>query len=249
MGRQLLGTIVPDLAYGQSGGSGAVPLPSPSDHFHGTLVDPRGLPLGGGLGPGSRFAGATPGGPPAAGNFLAGDWVMDNAYALMWVCTAGGYPGIWRSVGAGNLYGRMHQTTSQTISNTGTHWAAIGSTKDLDPGNMFVSGGGLTPPFSGWWHVWVSQFINPNPGTTGTDVRIYWWSSNSTDPEAGGSPALSYSGTGSGSYHHWTFDDFVFMAAGTTYWPILENFGGASYTAFSDGRCSHTEWQYVGNGN
>jgi hypothetical protein len=42
----------------------------------------------------SRYAGATTGGHPASGTFLAGDFVVDQT-GNIWVCTAGGTPGTW----------------------------------------------------------------------------------------------------------------------------------------------------------
>jgi hypothetical protein len=49
----------------------------------------------------TRYAGGTSGGPPSAGSFLAGDFVIDGAAGQVWVCTAAGSPGTWSEAGGG----------------------------------------------------------------------------------------------------------------------------------------------------
>jgi hypothetical protein len=79
----------------------------------------------------SRYAGATGGGSPVTGTFLAGDFVIDVGNGLIWVCHTGGSPGTWFSLA--NL------TSTQTFNNktlnaavftgaaTGTGSIALGS--------------------------------------------------------------------------------------------------------------------------
>lgn len=43
----------------------------------------------------SRYVGTTTGGPPVAGTFQVGDWVLDLAGPVFWVCEAPGTPGTW----------------------------------------------------------------------------------------------------------------------------------------------------------
>jgi hypothetical protein len=57
----------------------------------------------------SRYAGATGGGSPVTGTFLAGDFVIDVGNGLIWVCHTGGSPGTWFSLA--NL------TSTQTFTN------------------------------------------------------------------------------------------------------------------------------------
>jgi hypothetical protein len=47
---------------------------------------------------GARFVGATTSGAPGSGTFVAGDFVVDQT-GIMWVCTVGGTPGTWNSIG------------------------------------------------------------------------------------------------------------------------------------------------------
>jgi hypothetical protein len=49
-----------------------------------------------------RFVGATTSGAPTSGTFVTGDFIVDQ-YGKMWVCTGGGTPGTWQSVGNGTV--------------------------------------------------------------------------------------------------------------------------------------------------
>ena len=54
----------------------------------------------------SRFVGGIAQGPPTAttlpGTWLTGDWLIDAFWQVLWICTAGGTPGTWAQVGAGD---------------------------------------------------------------------------------------------------------------------------------------------------
>jgi hypothetical protein len=46
-----------------------------------------------------RWVGNVMGGPPTSGTFVAGDWVNDMQLNVMWMCSTGGTPGTWTSMG------------------------------------------------------------------------------------------------------------------------------------------------------
>jgi hypothetical protein len=46
----------------------------------------------------SRYAGATTGGAPVSGTFNTGDFIIDTVTPAVFVCTAGGSPGVWAAV-------------------------------------------------------------------------------------------------------------------------------------------------------
>lgn len=50
-----------------------------------------------------RWVGSTTGGPPTSGTFVAGDWVVDQAWGINWTCVTGGSPGSWKPSGAAIL--------------------------------------------------------------------------------------------------------------------------------------------------
>jgi hypothetical protein len=63
---------------------------------------------------GSRFAGCTNGGPPTAGTFVLGDFVVDRVNGSLWVCTSGGTPGTWVIAYANGIVGSGQSTNIVT---------------------------------------------------------------------------------------------------------------------------------------
>lgn len=60
------------------------------------------------------FVGATNSGAPSTGTWAAGQFVIDKTGAI-WVCTAGGTPGTWKTVSAvTSVFGRTGAVTAQT---------------------------------------------------------------------------------------------------------------------------------------
>lgn len=51
----------------------------------------------------SRYVGSHSSGAPTAGTFVAGDWVLDPVFSVIWVCTVGGTPGTWTPMGTVTL--------------------------------------------------------------------------------------------------------------------------------------------------
>lgn len=62
------------------------------------------------------YVGATTGGPPVSGSFVAGDWVVDTA-GNMWICTSAGSPGRWVP-SAGTIVARGNRQTSSATTTT-----------------------------------------------------------------------------------------------------------------------------------
>lgn len=64
---------------------------------------------------GSRFAGAVAGpGVPTSGTYIAGDWIIDKT-GNVWICTTGGTPGTWTSVGSQAIQSARIATGQETI--------------------------------------------------------------------------------------------------------------------------------------
>lgn len=261
MGAQLLpapaGAVVAESAWGASSSDGSASTWARADHGHGTLTDPRGLPLGlTGATAASRWMGATSGGAPSSGTFSAGDWVVDNLWGILWQCTAGGSPGTWRSIGTGRLWGRARHSTGQTINAGPGQFTSLYFSAMWDPANMVSNSGGInasiSPPFTGYYKITLSIFINPNPGSGGChDFRLYLSTSTGTNPDTITGLAGSVNGgIPNVSYWEMKHTDTRLLSAGTAYYPvILNNNNAGAVSTFVDSRCSTLEWQYIGNGN
>jgi len=90
---------------------------------------------------GTRYVGATNGGPPTTGTYAVGDTVVDRLYGLFWVCTGAGPPGTWMPVGTGNLKARMHRVAALSIT-AGSFGVIPFDTVTYDPhGNMTTGAG------------------------------------------------------------------------------------------------------------
>jgi hypothetical protein len=50
-----------------------------------------------------RWVGSTAGGPPTSGTFVAGDFINDTLYNVMWMCMTGGTPGTWSPMGIATI--------------------------------------------------------------------------------------------------------------------------------------------------
>jgi hypothetical protein len=66
----------------------------------------------------TRYVGGTASGPPSAGTFAVGDFVVDHT-GKMWICTVAGTPGTW----AGHAGGGVDLVTDQSISGVKTFTA------------------------------------------------------------------------------------------------------------------------------
>lgn len=251
------GHVAQETAWGAAASPGAAPTISRSDHNHGTLAG-LGTPVGGGL-PGataaSRYVGATSGGAPASGTFSTGDWAIDNTYGVIWQCASGGSPGTWRTLGVGKLFGRASHSTNATIA--ANNYAQLAFTTDFDPGGM-VKNNGLTtwainPPlgFDGYYRVTIDLLLNPNPGTTRTDIRSYLAGDSTASPDTLGYNFGYVAGQTGPSFLHWRFHDTLFLQHNVGLWTVevLNNSAGGSITTLADGRFSHIQWEWVGNGN
>lgn len=64
----------------------------------------------------SRFVGGTTTGAPSSGDFLAGDFIIDQT-AKIWICTAAGTPGAWAIAGGGAPSGAAGGSLTGTYPN------------------------------------------------------------------------------------------------------------------------------------
>lgn len=85
----------------------------------------------------SRYVGATASGAPASGTFAVGDYVIDQS-GQIWVCTAAGSPGTWKS---------MSPVNTQIFTSSGTWTKPAGVSLVLVDA---ISGGGGGQTSSGY---------------------------------------------------------------------------------------------------
>lgn len=102
----------------------------------------------------TRYVGATTGGAPTTGAFLAGDFVLDTANGVIWICTLAGSPGTWQNI----LYGTNTGLTGAVSSLT--RW--IGATGDGPPLAGTWNQGDVSTARSG--AIWVC-ILGGTPGT------------------------------------------------------------------------------------
>jgi hypothetical protein len=117
----------------------------------------------------SRYMGATASGAPAAGTFVVGDFVVDQAGAV-WVCTVAGSPGTWKSAGSsGNLvtsvFGRGLAVTAQAGDYTA---AQVTNAADKSSGSTQTFTGNLSTP-----NVTANSYYATNTAVTVTPTTSY----------------------------------------------------------------------------
>lgn len=98
---------------------------------------------------GGRYVGTTPNGAPTVGDFLTGDFVIDQT-GSMWVCTFSGTPGTWVQIAANQYPGPAVtgvSASTQLLSSGGTtpdisldSTAAIVQTNQIGGTNITITG-------------------------------------------------------------------------------------------------------------
>lgn len=191
--------------------SGAI---TSSSTVTGTALVPSGLT---GATTASRFVGATAGGAPVSGTFVAGDVITDAANGLVWVCHTGGSPGTWISLA--NLSSSQTLTnktiTSAVLSGAWTGTGSIAISNFVDALAFITNGktgataastmaGGTTggPPVSGTFAVgdWVvdqtgNAWVCTVAGSPGTFQPVGGWQSLMAVPTTTTSNSTTTSGT------------------------------------------------------
>jgi hypothetical protein len=118
-----------------AGADGTSINPARYDHTHAGLGQPLGLT--GAVTP-TRYVGATAGGAPGSGTFVAGDFIVDTT-GKMFVCTVGGSPGTWVNV--------------FTPGNADYLAVASGGLTGATANTRYVGGTASGPPTSGTFNV------------------------------------------------------------------------------------------------
>lgn len=121
----------------------------------------------------SRYAGGTASGAPASGTFAVGDFVIDRSGAI-WVCTASGSPGTWRSIPAAS---QQFASDSGYVAWTGDIFTGSTSFSAANIGIAQTSGA-----------ICLTRLDIPQPVTANGYLSFQW------RQPTGGSPANSYVG-------------------------------------------------------
>lgn len=117
----------------------------------GLVFDPYGI--GNAVAP-TRYVGGTTGGAPTSGGpFVVGDFVLDSANNVIWICTSAGSPGTWQNILGGTNTGLDPAASSLT------RWA--GATGGGSPLTGTWKQGDIITDRSGT--MWICTF----PGTPG----------------------------------------------------------------------------------
>lgn len=213
-----------------------------------------GLPMGlAGATSATRFVGAwATQGPPATGSFQTGDWGFDS-FGARWWCASGGSPGTWLYGGGGQYFGRIHHSSPLTLGVSG--FSALPMTAvDFDPSNMTGGGGAsvvqvpATFPNPTSWRFKAKLAFNPDPPTTIHDIRLYFATNLTANPETSGYPGTMAAPVPGASYMQMEHGDIMRLAPGTSVWlMLLNNVGsGGTITTQADGRFSYLTWELVG---
>lgn len=150
-------------------------------------------------------------GAPGSGTFSTGDIVGDPTNGNVLICTTGGSPGTWATVGGPGriLASSAYNPTSQTTYTTGT---AVDSTSRLDTTNLSVT---FTAPLSGKVIVrWSSYLVIPVAG--GVNVLVSCLFSGTS--QIGSQIVLAENSNGSGLSKNFVFEQlYTGLTPGTSY--------------------------------
>jgi hypothetical protein len=126
----------------------------------------------------SGYVGGTASGPPTAGTFQLGDFVVDQS-GTIWICTASGSPGTWVPSSATNLHADVYRSTNLSVSAT-TWTALMCDTKLSDPFNIYsTSTGAFTCPLAGRYL--VSMWVSFGTAVGTTEIAVGLWRNNNQD--------------------------------------------------------------------